>query len=188
MTTQAPPRPRTPASRPKPTPTPKPTPAKARARTPAPARTPRPRPTTSHGSRTGQPRRARSAPAPGRTTKPRNPRPTSARRPAGASPRRRLIALLVVMVLGGSLVVVRLTQIQVLSADRYVAFGESQRVRQINLPAERGAIFDRNGRELALSVPRTTVGQPPPGHRPAGRRHRAGARSSTWTWSTSRTC
>jgi cell division protein FtsI (penicillin-binding protein 3) len=61
------------------------------------------------------------------------------------------------MVVGAVLVAVRLTQVQALSNERYIAVGESQRVRKINLPAERGAIFDRDGRDLALSVPRTTI-------------------------------
>ncbi|MEO7837439.1 MAG: penicillin-binding protein 2 [Acidimicrobiales bacterium] len=51
----------------------------------------------------------------------------------------------------------RLVQVQGLSADRYTAFGESQRIRSIDLPAERGSLFDRNGRELALSVRQATV-------------------------------
>ncbi|PLS76437.1 MAG: penicillin-binding protein 2 [Actinobacteria bacterium] len=51
----------------------------------------------------------------------------------------------------------RLVQVQGLSADRYAAFGESQRIRTIDLPAERGSLFDRNGRELALSIRQSTV-------------------------------
>jgi cell division protein FtsI (penicillin-binding protein 3) len=61
------------------------------------------------------------------------------------------------MVIGALLVAVRLTQVQGLSSDRYVALGESQRVRRVSLPAERGSIFDRDGRDLALSVPRWTI-------------------------------
>lgn len=61
------------------------------------------------------------------------------------------------MLIGAVLISVRLTQVQVVSADRYIAVGESQRVRKIELPAERGSIFDRDGRDLALSVPRETV-------------------------------
>jgi cell division protein FtsI (penicillin-binding protein 3) len=61
------------------------------------------------------------------------------------------------MLIGATLVAARLTQVQGLSADRYAAVGQSQRVRKLNLPAERGAIFDRDGRDLALSVPRWTV-------------------------------
>jgi cell division protein FtsI (penicillin-binding protein 3) len=62
-----------------------------------------------------------------------------------------------VLVLAFTLVAARLTQIQVLSGPRYAALGESQRVHTIKLAAERGSIFDRNGRDLALSVPQKTV-------------------------------
>lgn len=54
-------------------------------------------------------------------------------------------------------VVARLTQLQLLDGQRYAAFGASQRVRPVVLPAERGSMFDREGAELALSVPQNTV-------------------------------
>ncbi len=47
--------------------------------------------------------------------------------------------------------------LQTVDAARYTALGESQRVRAVVLPAERGTIFDRNGAELALTVPKKTV-------------------------------
>ena len=39
----------------------------------------------------------------------------------------------------------------------YTEYGERQLVRAMTLPAARGAIFDRNGRELALSIRQSTV-------------------------------
>ena len=51
----------------------------------------------------------------------------------------------------------RVVQVQGLEADRYSAFGESQRIRTVTLPAERGSIFDRHGRDLALTVRQSTV-------------------------------
>jgi cell division protein FtsI (penicillin-binding protein 3) len=54
-------------------------------------------------------------------------------------------------------VVVRLAQLQLLDGQRYVALGASQRVRPVVLAAERGSLFDREGAELALSVPQQTV-------------------------------
>jgi cell division protein FtsI (penicillin-binding protein 3) len=103
--------------------------------------------------------KAKANPKAKRQRQPQTPQrpPTRPRRPAGASPRRRLIGLLAVLVIAAVLVSLRLTQVQVLSNERYIAVGESQRVRKIDLPAMRGAIFDRDGRELALSVPRFTV-------------------------------
>ncbi|HEY8525899.1 MAG TPA: penicillin-binding protein 2 [Acidimicrobiales bacterium] len=54
-------------------------------------------------------------------------------------------------------VVVRLADVQVARSGRYVSYGEAQRVDPVVLPASRGAIFDRNDDELALSIPRRTV-------------------------------
>lgn len=51
----------------------------------------------------------------------------------------------------------RLVQLQALSPDIYAEFGERQLVRTMQLPAARGAIFDRSGRELALSIRQSTV-------------------------------
>jgi cell division protein FtsI/penicillin-binding protein 2 len=65
--------------------------------------------------------------------------------------------MLLVMCLGLGGLAARAGQVQVLAADRYARVGESQRVRAIKLPAERGSIFDREGRDLALSMPQRTV-------------------------------
>lgn len=71
--------------------------------------------------------------------------------------RSRALAMLVVMAVGLSAVVLRLTQVQALSASGYAEKGADQRVRTIELAAERGSIFDRNGIDLALSVNQQTV-------------------------------
>jgi cell division protein FtsI (penicillin-binding protein 3) len=60
-----------------------------------------------------------------------------------------------------SVVVVRLVHVQVLSAGRYVAYGEEQRIEPIEVAGGRGAIYDRNGNDLAISIPRTTVAADP---------------------------
>jgi cell division protein FtsI (penicillin-binding protein 3) len=65
--------------------------------------------------------------------------------------------LLVVIALAATALVARVVYVQGVDAHRFAAFGESQRVRRVTLPAARGAIFDRNGRDLALSVPQRTV-------------------------------
>ena len=64
---------------------------------------------------------------------------------------------MVAVAVGFGLLTLRVGQVQVLSADRLEALGENQRVRTLELPAERGSIFDRNGRELALSLRQQTV-------------------------------
>lgn len=65
--------------------------------------------------------------------------------------------MLVGMLFLFSLLLVRVAELQTVSPERYVAFGERQRVRSIDLPAARGSILDRNGEDLALSVNQTTV-------------------------------
>ena len=76
---------------------------------------------------------------------------------AGGLTGRRSTALLVVLSLGLSGGIVRLTQVQAVSAAQYKKLGANQRIRKITLAAERGAIFDRNGVDLALSVNQQTV-------------------------------
>jgi cell division protein FtsI (penicillin-binding protein 3) len=76
---------------------------------------------------------------------------------AGRLTGRRATAMLVVLALGLSAVILRLTQVQAVSAAQYEKLGANQRIRKITLAAERGAIFDRNGVDLALSVNQQTV-------------------------------
>ena len=64
---------------------------------------------------------------------------------------------LLVILLGFGAIVVRLVDLQALSGDQYTAFGASQRFQTIALPAERGSIFDRNGNDLAVSIPQRTI-------------------------------
>jgi len=61
------------------------------------------------------------------------------------------------MVIAFLVLAARVVQVQGVAADRYSAVGESQRIRSVTLPAERGAIFDRSGRDLALTVRQSTV-------------------------------
>ncbi len=51
----------------------------------------------------------------------------------------------------------KLTDLQVLSPTRYRSTGVAQRTVKVALPAARGAILDRNGGDLAVSVPRSSV-------------------------------
>lgn len=67
------------------------------------------------------------------------------------------MALLVAMVIAFVAVGARLVDLQVVSRDHYVQLGLDQRVRRVQLSAERGSIFDRNGNDLAVSVPAQTV-------------------------------
>lgn len=57
----------------------------------------------------------------------------------------------------GGLMIYRLVSLQVLDPERFVEHGESQRIRTAAIAAERGAIVDRNGVELAVSTPRESI-------------------------------
>jgi cell division protein FtsI (penicillin-binding protein 3) len=62
-----------------------------------------------------------------------------------------------VLLVGFGTIVVRLVDVQALNGDQYTSFGVSQRFQDITLPADRGSIFDRNGYDLAVSLPQQTV-------------------------------
>ncbi len=55
------------------------------------------------------------------------------------------------------LVVGRLAWVQVIHGQRYAAFGRSELLHTVDLPASRGPLLDRDGRVLAMSVPLQTV-------------------------------
>ncbi|MGH9138319.1 MAG: peptidoglycan D,D-transpeptidase FtsI family protein, partial [Acidimicrobiales bacterium] len=74
-----------------------------------------------------------------------------------ANPFRRLRLVLVVFGVLFAALAVRLGQLQVIGADQLEALGEAQRIRTIALPAGRGAILDRNGDDLAVSLAQQTV-------------------------------
>ncbi len=93
--------------------------------------------------------RARRQPAPAR----RSPLATG----LAGRPRIRLGCTLLVLLLAFAAVAVRLVDLQAVGGQRYTAFGASQRFQDIALPAERGSVFDRNGNDLAVSIPRRTV-------------------------------
>lgn len=73
------------------------------------------------------------------------------------TPRRRLLTMLVgaVLIFGG--ILFRITMLQTADAQSYTLAGTHQRTQETILRASRGVIFDRNGDELALSVPATTI-------------------------------
>lgn len=141
-----------------------------------PARSGKPRPGRPGPSRPGRSRRpvrptARPAPrAAGRATiRPRR-RPARARPPrsdagralARARSGRRLAGVLVVYLLLTALIGWRLVDVQLLSAGRYRSLGEAQLQREIEVPASRGRLYDRDGEPLAMSVEAATVYANPP--------------------------
>jgi cell division protein FtsI (penicillin-binding protein 3) len=80
---------------------------------------------------------------------------------SGSELRRRTVKRLVLFVVAMAVIVAavgaRLVDVQVASTGRYVAYGESQRDGYRDLPASRGAIYDRNGQAFAMSVAQPMV-------------------------------
>jgi len=74
-----------------------------------------------------------------------------------ARPERRRLALSAFLGILLLAVVAKLVHVQVIEPDRFVEVGQSQRLRTVQLDANRGRILDREGRDLALSVLRPTV-------------------------------
>lgn len=70
---------------------------------------------------------------------------------------RRMIVLGLVLLLAFGAIVGRIATLQLRPPAKYLAFSEEQRVREIVLPATRGAIVDRNGAELALTIPQPSL-------------------------------
>jgi len=69
----------------------------------------------------------------------------------------RFCASLALMSAGLGAIVARLLFVQGINAATYQADARSEYVHEFSFLAERGAILDRNGNELAMSVPMTTV-------------------------------
>jgi cell division protein FtsI (penicillin-binding protein 3) len=71
--------------------------------------------------------------------------------------RRRLVAVFVISVLLFVAVVARVAFLQTAGSDSLVAAGKAQRVSEAILHATRGTIFARDGGELVMSVPSSTL-------------------------------
>lgn len=70
---------------------------------------------------------------------------------------RRLAVSMALMTLALGAIVARLLFVQGINAGMYQADARSEYVHEISFLGERGAILDRNGDELAMSVPMTTI-------------------------------
>ena len=84
-------------------------------------------------------------------------RAASAGRHTSVDHRKRLLGVLAVLATLFALLASKVVDLQVLSPDRYLSFGEAQRTDTQVLAAERGAILDRNGDELAISRPTKSI-------------------------------
>ncbi len=83
--------------------------------------------------------------------------PRRRHRPTPARPERRSVVLKLLLGVLLLAVVGKLVDIQVLDREAYVAVGEEQRLRVVELSADRGRILDREGNDLALSVLRPSI-------------------------------
>ncbi len=72
-------------------------------------------------------------------------------------PRRRLIAGLVVLSLALAVIVGRVAMLKTSDAESFRSAGTQQWTRTTDIIPQRGTIFDRNGNELAMSVPAAAV-------------------------------
>lgn len=85
---------------------------------------------------------------------------------------RRPVTLLVVYLLCFAAVATRLVLVQGVQAERWASLGEAQRARTIELPPQRGRIYDRDGDVLATSLDAATVYADPRAYRPQERNGR----------------
>lgn len=76
----------------------------------------------------------------------------------GGHGRARIRAVVIGALVWGLLVVSRLLDLQVLQANRLSEKAIRQHQARVDIPARRGAILDRHGRELALSIPANSIG------------------------------
>src|SRR5262245_31915212 len=87
----------------------------------------------------------------------RRPARRPVRRPRRGDSKRRLLIVLALTMVAFLAISSRLIVLQVLDATSLDEAAAKQRLRAIELPGERGRIFDRNGGDLAISVPARTV-------------------------------
>jgi len=109
-----------------------------------------------------QQQRAATGRAPARrsstaSTRRRPPARRPLRRPRRGDSKRRLLFVLALTMVAFLAISGRLIVLQVLDATSLDEAAAKQRLRTIELPGERGRIFDRDGGDLALSVPARTV-------------------------------
>ena len=81
--------------------------------------------------------------------------------PTQALPRRRIFAFGGLLSLWTLVILSRLYGLQVIDYVKWVTIKQKQQQHTLPLPAERGTIYDRRGRELAIAVPAQSVGVSP---------------------------
>lgn len=98
----------------------------------------------------------RPAPARRRRTLIPSSSPSTNRKTRSAAPLR-LLALFAVLSVAFAALAARLVILQIVNAPAYAQLAEDQRRREVTFAARRGAIFDRDGEPLAISVDLRTI-------------------------------
>ncbi len=78
-----------------------------------------------------------------------------------AKPAVRLQAVQMAFTVGIAILIARAAQVQLFSGARYASEAAQQQTERVVLPARRGAIYDRNGEALALTIENYRVGVAP---------------------------
>lgn len=104
----------------------------------------------------------RRPPERGRPRQPPGGRPITRARGArvrglGPTGRTRAFGVLALLAVAFVVIAARLVAIQGVDSGRYLALGGSEWEQTVVLQGERGSILDRNGNELAMSIPQTTI-------------------------------
>ncbi len=73
------------------------------------------------------------------------------------SSKKRLLFMFVMATITIFGLIIRLGWIQIVNGERYKELANSQQTRDIPIPSKRGVIYDRNGKELAISASSNTV-------------------------------
>ncbi|MCU0229347.1 MAG: hypothetical protein MUF01_17095, partial [Bryobacterales bacterium] len=71
--------------------------------------------------------------------------------------RKRVAILAVLALVWVAAITARLVQLQVVEHDQHAAYARSQQTRTVNLVAPRGAIYDRDGNALAVSLEHESI-------------------------------
>lgn len=79
------------------------------------------------------------------------------RNPIKQVARKRVGVLAILLVLWACAIVGRLVQLQVVQNEKYARYAASQQTQKVKLLAPRGAIYDRNGNPLALSLEQDSI-------------------------------
>ena len=101
-------------------------------------------------------RQSRATPEPQRRLRSVDSRQAATRMRIGNYRRRiQIVAVVIIATLG--LIGVRVAGLQSSGGDHLREVAREQWTRTVSLPADRGTIFDRNGEELAVSIPASTI-------------------------------